>query len=88
MDIKDLDSKLRIQKEDGTEEEFNILFTYHNDNRNKDYVLLYKEENPDDVLLFEYNEDSTLDIVDDEEILSEAQEVLDRYDEDINVEDN
>lgn len=63
------------------EKEFNVLFTYHHDERNADFIFIYDEESPEDVMLFQYYEDQTLEQVEDEEILAEAQEILDAYDE-------
>ena len=65
----------------GEELEYKILFTYHHDERNADYMFIYNEENPEDVLLFQYFDDNTCEQVEDEEILAEAQELLDTYEE-------
>lgn len=62
------------------EKTLKVLFTFHHDERNADYILVYEEENPEDVMLFQYYEDNTLESVEDEEILAEAQELLDTYD--------
>lgn len=61
------------------EKEMNILFTFHHDQRNADYVLIYDENSPEDVMLFQYFDDQTMEAVEDEEILAEAQELLDTF---------
>lgn len=80
-------NKITIKKEDGIEETYTILFTYHSDKFDGDFVLCYAEETPDDVLLFQYYDDSTLDAVFDPKILKEAQEVLDKFDEEVEKEE-
>lgn len=62
------------------EKTLKVLFTYHNDQRNADYILVYEEDNPEDVMLFQYFEDNTLAPVEDETIFEEAQELLDTFD--------
>jgi uncharacterized protein YrzB (UPF0473 family) len=87
MALNDLNNKITIRKDDGEEEDYIILFTYHSDKFKGDFVLVYKDEQPDDVLLFQYFDDGTLDAILDEDILAEAQRVLDKYEEEIEEED-
>jgi uncharacterized protein YrzB (UPF0473 family) len=80
------DNRITITKDDGIEEEYRILLTYHSDKYNGDFMLVYAEDTPDDVLLFQYYEDGKLDAIFDEEILKEAQSVLDKFDEEVESE--
>ena len=75
------DNNIILCREDGTEEQFKILCDFSNEQRGANYILVYKEETPEEVMIFEYFEDGTLREVEDEEILAEAQELLDVYDE-------
>ena len=73
--------EIKLFLEDGSEVTLKILFTFHHDERNADFVLVYDEKAPEDVMLFQYFEDQTISSVDDPEILEEAQELLDTYEE-------
>ena len=75
------DREIKLFLEDGSEVIFKILFTFHHDERNADFVLVYDEKEPENVMLFQYFEDQTISSVDDPEILEEAQELLDTYEE-------
>jgi uncharacterized protein YrzB (UPF0473 family) len=71
-----------IFTEDGKQHELKILFTFHHDQKNRDFVLLYEEDAPDQVYIYEYFEgEDYFDAVEDEEILEEAQELLEAYEE-------
>lgn len=77
------DKTITLYLENGETVEYKVLFTFHHDERNEDYVLIYDEKSPDDVMLFRYFEDNTLAPVEDDntEILEMAQELLDMYDQ-------
>jgi uncharacterized protein YrzB (UPF0473 family) len=75
------DREIKLFLEDGSEVIFKILFTFHHDERNADFVLVYDEKEPENVMLFQYFDDQTISSVDDPEILEEAQELLDTYEE-------
>jgi uncharacterized protein YrzB (UPF0473 family) len=62
------DNNIILCRDDGTEEQFKILFEFSNEQRGSNYILVYKEETPEDVMIFEYFEDGSLAIVEDEEI--------------------
>ena len=74
MDIND-ENLMTITDEEGNEYLATILFTYHHDDRNKDYVVFYLNDNPDDVLAMAYSEEGELIDIDDEEELAEVNEV-------------
>ena len=69
--------------QDGHEVTYKILFSYKNEQRNASYVFLYLPENPDEVYAFRYNENGEVFVIEDEEELNEASEVLEAYNEDI-----
>ena len=41
-----------IETDDGKQIEFRVLFTYHSENYNKDYVFIYDDKNPDNLLVY------------------------------------
>lgn len=72
-----------IINEDGKEITYKILFTYENEQRNSSYVFLYLPSDPDDIYVFRYNETGEVFVIEDEEELKEAEEVLEAYNNDI-----
>ena len=79
IEIKD--DEILLIKEDGSEEVAKILFYFHNDQRGKDYYFLYKETNPEEVIVMSSVDGTSLDEVDDEEF-DEAEQVFEAYQED------
>ncbi len=84
MEIKD--NEIVLTKEDGTEEVAKILFYFHNDQRNKDFYFLYKEENPDDIIVMGSSDGVSLEEVSDEEF-DEAEQVFEAFQEDPQIEE-
>lgn len=79
MEIKN--DEMLITDESGEEIIFKILFYFHNDERAKDYYFLYKEEDPENVIVLASSDGESLEEVDEEEF-DEAQQVFDAYNED------
>ncbi len=84
MEIKD--NEIVLTKEDGSEEVAKILFYFHNDQRNKDFYFLYKEENPDDIIVMGSSDGQSLEEVTDEEF-DEAEQVFQAFQEDPQIEE-
>ena len=80
------DNEIVLTKENGEKEVAKILFYFHNDQRGKDYYFLYKEENPDDVIVMSSSDGTSLDEVDDEEF-DEAEQVFEAFQEDSKIEE-
>ena len=80
MNEKDNVIKFEI---DGEEKEFNILFSYHLDDMDRDFFLLYLDENPEDIFVFECLKDGTMIEVKDRNLLKIAQDMLETYDSDL-----
>ena len=80
------DNEIVLAKENGEKEVAKILFYFHNDQRGKDYYFLYKEENPDDVIVMSSSDGTSLDEVDDEEF-DEAEQVFEAFQEDPKIEE-
>ena len=80
------DNEIVLTKENGEKEVAKILFYFHNDQRGKDYYFLYKEENPDDVIVISSSDGTSLDEVDDEEF-DEAEQVFEAFQEDPKIEE-
>ena len=80
------DNEIVLTKENGEKEVAKILFYFHNDQRGKDYYFLFKEENPDDVIVMSSSDGTSLDEVDDEEF-DEAEQVFEAFQEDPKIEE-
>ena len=80
-----MDNKyLYVTTDDGRELKFRILFTYHSDNFEKDYVAFYDEKDEANVLVCSYDEENNLYEIEDEEEFKELDEVLQAFDEEQN----
>ena len=79
--------KMVITDDDGNEHLVEILFTYHSDERNKDYVVFYEDDDSDDVIAMAYNEEGELLELSDEEF-AEIEEILGAFEEDAMDEEN
>lgn len=77
------DDEIIISDESGLEKVMKILFTYENEERNKNYVFAYEEGNEDDVMAFIYNEEKkSLEEIEDDEEYGEVEEVFNAFLED------
>lgn len=81
------DDQIIIYDEDGKEYLMNILFTYENEERNAQYVMVYDDASPEEVIVMRYDDNNELFEVTDEEELKEAEEVLEAYDEDPTIQE-
>jgi hypothetical protein len=75
------DNTVIITKDDGTEDHWKIYFYYRNPERNKTYYFLFKEEDPDSLIVMASGDGKSLENVSEEEF-EEAQEMLDTYEND------
>lgn len=80
------DNTVVITKDDGTEDLWKIYFYYHNSDRNKDFFFLFKEEDPDSLIVMASADHETLEDVTPEE-LEEAQEMLNTYEDDPEIQE-
>lgn len=76
------DNQIEIYDEDGNKYLMEILFTYENEERNTTYAFIYDKSNPDELILMKYKEDGNIEEVTDEHELSEAEEVLNAFNDD------
>ena len=74
-----VENKMTITDEDGNEQVVSILFTYHHDERNKDYVFFFEGENEEDVMVMSYDENYNLFPIEDEDEYEEIEEILNAY---------
>jgi hypothetical protein len=79
IDIQD--NTILITKEDGTTDTWRIYFYYHNPERNKDFYFIFKDEDPDSLIVMASSDGKELSEVTPEEF-QEAQEMLDTYEND------
>ncbi len=76
------DKYLTIIDDEGNESTFEILFTYDNEERGVSYVLFFAEDDPDNIMVCRYNDETQeLFEIEDEEEFNEIEEVLRLYEE-------
>jgi hypothetical protein len=75
------DNTIVITKEDGSTETWRIYFYYHNDERKKDFYFIYKENDPDNLVVMASPDSQELVNVSEEEF-AEAEEMLETYESD------
>lgn len=80
---------ITITTEDGKEETFIILFTYENEKRGAKYVFFAEQDNEDEVMYARYyEEDGTLEYIEDETEISEVEEVFAAYEAELEENDD
>ena len=80
------DNTVIITKDDGQEDVWKLYFYYENKERGKTYYFLYKEENPDSLIVMGTKDGETLENLNEEE-LSESEEILQAYENDPKIEE-
>lgn len=74
------DKKITIIDENGVEKEFLILFTYHSEEFEKDYVIFYEENNVEELYACSYKEESNqLENIESDEEYDELEKVIEDY---------
>lgn len=79
--IEAKDNDMVITREDGTEDLWKIYFYYVEEESGKTFYFLYKEEDPDSLIVMASLDGKELSPVSEEE-LARAEEVLAAYEED------
>ena len=75
-----LDDEMIITNENGEEKVMKILFSYESEQRGKEYVFLFENDDEENVLVFSVNaEDNSLEEIEDDEEYAEAEEVFNAY---------
>ena len=78
---KKINNILFVTTNDGRQLTFKVLFTYHSEEFEKDYVFFYEENDEDNIIVYSYDDSNTLYEIEDEEEYKELDEVLQAYDE-------
>ena len=81
------ENEVVLKDEDGCEYLLKILFTYHNPQRNSDYVFAYDANDEDSVYVLKYGPNNEVLEVTDPDEFEEAQEVFDAYNEDPKIQE-
>ena len=81
---KKINNVLFVTTNDGRQLTFKVLFTYHSEDFEKDYVFFYEENDEDNIIVYSYDDSNTLYEIEDEEEYKELDEVLQAYDEEQN----
>lgn len=72
-----MENKITIINQDGKEFNYEILFTFIDEDTGKNYALL---DEGDDAILVEYDESSgVIKLVEDDKILAKAEEIMEEY---------
>lgn len=74
------DNQIIIEDEQGNEHLVDVLFTYENEHRHRNYVFFINPEDELEVIVMAYLEDGTLEDITDEEY-EEAEEVFNAFEE-------
>lgn len=77
--MEKMNNDIYISDENGHEKKMSILFTYHDPDKNRDYVYFFDPLKPEEVLMMEYSQDGNLYDVEDEEEFNHLQEVYEAY---------
>ena len=75
------DNSIIISDDSGNEDVWKILFYYVNEERKKTFYFIYKDENPDELLVVCSEDGVTLSEPSEEE-MEEASEMLETYEDD------
>ena len=78
---KKINNVLFVTTSDGRQLTFKVLFTYHSEDFEKDYVFFFEENDEDNIIFYSYDDSNTLHEIEDEEEFKELDEVLQAYDE-------
>ena len=78
---KKINNVLFVTTNDARQLTFKVLFTYHSEDFEKDYVFFYEENDEDNIIVYSYDDSNTLYEIEDEEEYKELDEVLQAYDE-------
>jgi len=75
------DNTVEITREGGTVDSWRLYFYFENEERGKTYYFIYKEEDPDSLIVMASEDGKTLENVTEEEF-QEAEEILSAYESD------
>lgn len=81
------EKQITIVDSEGNEHLMEILFTYDNEERKTSYVFFFDPASPEDIIPMRYNEDGTLEEIEDEEEYAEVEEVFNAYEEDPKIQE-
>ena len=74
------DKKITIIDENGVEKDYMILFTYHSEEFDKDYVIFYDENNVEELFACSYKEESNqLENIESDEEYDELEKVIEEF---------
>ena len=85
-EVSDSDREIEITRDDGIVDHLKILFTYHNDERNKEYYFLFADGDEDSILCLSTTDGVSFEYLDEEET-DEAEQVLEAYNDDPMIQD-
>lgn len=75
-----------VTKEDGSHEKWKLYFSFRDSKRAKDFYFIYKDEDPDSLVVMASQDGKNLVNVDKKE-LAEAEEMLEAYENDPKIRD-
>lgn len=75
----ELEKQITIVDGEGKEHLMEILFTYENEERGTKYVFFFDPADPENVIPMRYQDDGTLEEIDDDEEYEEVEEVFNAY---------
>ena len=75
---KELDTII-VEDEEGNKKELTIYFTYHSEEFNKDYVIFYDNEDPENLLAAVADEEGNLSDIESDEEYDELDEIIEEF---------
>lgn len=88
MEFNNGEKEMIVTDENGEEKVVEILFTFHHEERDKDYVLFFEKDTPDDIIAMSYTDDGDLYPLEDDEEYEEIEEILNTFIDNELLEDN
>ena len=79
-----MDNKLQtitIKNKDGQDIELTIYLTYHNEALDKNYIIFYEKDNPDNLIAAEYDEEGYLSDIESDEEYDELDRIIAEHQE-------
>ena len=76
---KKINNVLLFTAKDGTQMTFKVLFTFHSERFDKDYAIFYNEADEKQIIVYSFDENNVLSLVEREEEYEEIDRAVDDF---------
>ena len=76
---KKINNVLLFTAKDGTQMTFKVLFTFHSERFDKDYAIFYNEADEKQIIVYSFDENNVLSLVETEEEYEEIDRAVDDF---------